>query len=128
MGALSDYRAYSVAELRNFIDRFVIAPTVSGHGDGASGHHAWIGIAVGGFTLAVYFGEETKDDGRVDFNLYGPYPAGTELDRHDPYDGRGLEGEMSIRSLKRVVKLLDQSQTPLEYVRRHAGHMSIIRD
>lgn len=123
-----DYSAHPVGDLHALVDRLAAAPTVSSRGDGASGDHAWLSVIDRGFVLHAYFGEDCRDGGFVGFELYGPYPSGTERDPVGPFDGRGLEGRMTTASLKAVLALLDDGQSPVDYVRGSAVSVSVVAD
>jgi hypothetical protein len=106
---------HSLEELYSLVDQLAAARPVSSSRGGASGHHAWIIVSDRRFNLEVYFGEDTRRDGVVDFVLYGPYSPG---ERCDIYDGRGLHGEMTAPCLKELLSLLDRGRSPVDYVRR----------
>jgi hypothetical protein len=126
MAGPGDFRPFSLDELGTLIDRLAAAPTVSSRGRGTSGHHAWISVIDRGFVLHAYFGEETNEQGRIDFELYGAYPPGEELARQDPYAGKGLMGEMTTRCLKDALSLLDQSQPLVDFIREQALNASVV--
>jgi hypothetical protein len=117
--------ARSLGELCSLVDRLAAARPVSSYGGGASGHHAWIIVSDQGFNLEVYFGEDTRTDGVIDFVLYGPCPPG---ERGSIYDGRGLHGEMTTACLKELLALLDAGRSPVDYVRESAQEVSVVRD
>jgi hypothetical protein len=128
MGQPPVYAVRSLAALHALVDRLAAAPTVSSRGAGASGDHAWISVIDRGFIAHAYFGEETRRDGVISFELYGPYSPGTERDDGDPYDGRGLAGSMTTAQLKVMLSLLDAGQSPVEYVRETALSVSVVTD
>jgi hypothetical protein len=123
-----DYSAQSVGDLHALVDRLAAPRTLSSRGEGASGDHAWLSVIDRGFVLHAYFGEDCGGDGVVGFELYGPYPPGTERDHGDPFDGRGLAGGMTTACLKAVLALLDGGQSPVEYVRASAVSASVVTD
>lgn len=86
---------------------------------------AWISVSDQGFDLEVYFGEDTRQDGIIDFVLYGPYSPG---ERTDIYDGRGLHGAMTTACLKDLLVLLDEGRSPVDYVRESALEVNVVRD
>ena len=122
------YAPVALEDLGALVDRLVAAPTISSRDGGASGDHAWISVIDHGFIAHAYFGEQTRRDGVISFELYGPYPPGTERDDSDPYDGRGLAGSMTTTHLKGMLSLLDQGQSPVEYVRETALSVSVVAD
>lgn len=117
--------AHSQDELCSLVDRLAAARPVSSYGGGASGHHAWIIVSDRGFNLEVYFGEDTRADGVIDFVLYGPCSPG---ERGDIYDGRGLHGEMTTACLKGLLATLDEGRSPVDYVRASALEVSVVTD
>jgi hypothetical protein len=122
------YSAVALSDLCSLIDRLAAAAPLSSRIDGASGDHAWISVIDRGFVLHAYFGENCRADGIVGFELYGPYPPGTECEHGDPYDGRGLAGRMTTACLKAVLSLLDKGHSPVDYVRGSALSVSVVAD
>jgi len=53
-------------------------------------------------------------------------PWGKEKRYGDPYDGSGLSGELNADTLKRVIALLDQGQSPRDYVQENAKKCSVV--
>src|SRR5262245_42876870 len=116
----TDYQALSLEDLCALVDRFAAAPPLSSYGPNASGDHAWMSVIDRGFVAHVYFDEGTGANGTVEFELYGPYPPGTERDYSDPYDGNGLAGRMTTECLKQMLSILDAGKSPIDFVRTSA--------
>jgi hypothetical protein len=124
----NSYAALMLDELCALVDRFAAAPPVSSYVGGASGAHACMSVIDHGFVLHAYFGEDCRGGGVVEFELYGPYPPGTERNHGDRYDGRGLVGRMTTVCLKGVLLLLDEGHSPVDYVRESALMVSAVAD
>src|SRR5262249_13693241 len=97
------YKGVALPELLEMVARLSAAPRVSSLFEGALGDHAWLSVIDRGFIMHAYFGETTFSEGVISFEIYGPYPPGTERAHGDPYDGRGLAGTMTTQSLKEVL-------------------------
>jgi hypothetical protein len=123
----TDYRGRTLAELDALVDRLAAAPPLSSSGAGVMGDHAWVSVIDRGFVAHFYFSEGCRD-GLVGFELYGPYPPGTERQHGDPYDGTGLSGSMSVATLKEVLRLLDAGTSPVDFVRAAAQSVSVVAD
>jgi hypothetical protein len=123
-----EFMARRLDELYEWVDRLAAARPVSSYGRGISGHHAWIILRTLDFSLAVYFGEDCRSDGVVDFHLYGPCPPGPERERAHPYDGRGLAGTMTVPCLNGMLALLDEGRSPVDYVRESALEAEVVTD
>jgi hypothetical protein len=121
------YHGRTLAELDALVDRLAAAPTLSSSGEGAMGDHAWLSVIDRGFVAHFYFGEGCRD-GLIGFELYGPYPPGTERQHADPYDGTGLSGSMTVTTLKEVLRLLDSGSCPVAFVRGAAVDVSVVAD
>ncbi|HLP00092.1 MAG TPA: hypothetical protein VK171_15965 [Fimbriimonas sp.] len=121
----SQLTPHSLEDLNTLIERLAAAKPVSGYGSGARGHHAWIIVSDHGFNLEIYFGESTKQNQTIDFVLYGPFLPSEET---NIYDGRGLDGVMTIICLKKTLTILDQGNNPIEYVKQTALEVSVIAD
>lgn len=122
---VSELTPHSLAELYELVDHLAVATTISEHGAGASGHHAWISVRDHGFDLEIYFGESTRRDAVIDFVLYGPYSPGENCNF---YDGRGLHGEMTIECIKSLLALLDQDISPVSFVLESSLEVSVVTD
>ena len=112
-------------ELLDVVDRFSeMSSDLDGRfPPGSSGAHAWMSIVDQGFVMHAYFDRRT-----ITFELYGPTPVGREKEYGDPYDGRGLSGELDADTLKNVIKLLDEGRSPRDYVQANAKRCSIVAD
>ena len=117
--------AHSLDELCSLVDRLAAARPVSSYGGGVRGHHAWIIVSDRGFSLEVYFGEDTRQDDEVDFVLHGQCSPG---EQGDIFDGRGLHGEMSTACLKGLLDLLDKGRSPRDYVCKQSLEVSVVKD
>jgi hypothetical protein len=127
MNRASEYQGLTWLELGTLIDRLAAAPPLSSYG-GAFGTHAYLSVIDRGFIFHAYFGEETGTQGTLSFELYGPYPPGTEREHGDPYDGSGLAGTMVLACLKETLALLEQHQSPVTHVRAHSVEVAVVED
>ena len=115
----------NVDELLDVVDRFTeMGSDLDGRfPSGADGDHAWISIVDGGFVLHAYFQRQA-----VTFELYGPARVGKKKREGDPYDGTGLRGEVDADTLKEVIRLLDQGESPRAYVQENAKEGSVVAE
>lgn len=110
----SDQAPVTLEALLELVDRFANLPPLTSYNPEQSGDHAWLSIQDRSFIFHVYF-----DEDGVSFELYGPFPAGAEMQSRDPYDGSGLEGRLSHDDVNQAVSLLDGGESPREYVQQH---------
>lgn len=122
------FAAHALDELYAWVDRLAAARPVSSYQGGASGDHACICVKNVNFFLNAYFGEECRNDNAVRFELYGPYSPEEQSQRISPFDGRGLWGSMTTACLKRLLALLDDGRSPVDYVRESALEVEVVSD
>jgi hypothetical protein len=127
MQRATEYLGLTWLDLNTLIERFAVAPPLSSQG-GAFGDHAYLSVIDRGFIFHAYFGEETGTQGTLSFELYGPYPPGTEREHGDTYDGSGLAGTMRLACLKETLALLEQYQSPVTHIRAHSVEVAVVED
>jgi len=115
--------AMPLADILALVDRFARMPPLASYNPEQAGDHAWLSVIDRGFVFHAYF-----DELDVSFELYGPFPPGTEMDQRDPYDGSGLAGHMSCQAVKEVLAMLNRDLSPREYVQEHGEEVEVVED
>ena len=124
----NNYALLPLDHLCALVEGLAAAPSLSTDVSGAAGTHALISVIDHGFILHAYFGEDCREGGVVEFELYGPYAPGTERNHRDSYDRRGLAGRMTTVCLKRVLSILDEGRSPVDYLLELALSVSEVAD
>ena len=76
-----------------------------------------------GFVLHAYFDRQD-----ITFELYGPKPIGHEKEHADAYDGSGLSGKLDAETLRGAISLLEDGQSPRQFVQGRAEECSVVED
>lgn len=119
--AIPGEREFQLVQLVGLVDEFVALPSLSRFGDGFAGHKAWISVVDRGFVFHAYFGDDA-----IDFELYGPYEPGTEMTSCE--SSTGICGRIDSSCLKEALKLIENGESPVEFVSTSAIEVAKIEE